>query len=60
VTDSGGMIYIPSLMKIGAVIQAILRFCSSNLKGCNVRIMKCAAEMGSSVMIYVPIFMIIG
>jgi hypothetical protein len=31
----GGMIHIPSLMRIGAVIQAILRFCFRNLIGCN-------------------------
>jgi hypothetical protein len=35
---SGGMIYLPSFMKIGKGVQAILRFCLSNLKGCNVGI----------------------
>jgi hypothetical protein len=35
---SGGMIYLPSFMKIGTGIQAILWFCLSNLKGCNVGI----------------------
>jgi hypothetical protein len=35
---SGGMIYIPSLMKTGTGVQAILRFCLSNLNGCNVGI----------------------
>jgi hypothetical protein len=33
---SGGMIYIPSFMMIGSDIQVILRFCLSNLGGCNV------------------------
>jgi hypothetical protein len=28
---SGSMIYVPSLMKIGIGIQAILRFCLRNL-----------------------------
>jgi hypothetical protein len=35
---SGGMINIPSFMKIGMGVQAILRFCLSNLRGCNVGI----------------------
>jgi hypothetical protein len=35
---SCGMIYIPSFMKIGKGIQAILRFCLRNLIGCNVGI----------------------
>jgi hypothetical protein len=33
-----GMIYIPSFMKIGTGVQAILRFCLSKLRGCNVGI----------------------
>jgi hypothetical protein len=32
---SGGMIKIHSFMKIGTGVQAIFRFCLSNLKGCN-------------------------
>jgi hypothetical protein len=32
------MIYIPSFMKIGTGVQAILRFPLSNLRGCNVGI----------------------
>jgi hypothetical protein len=28
-------IYIPSFMKIGKDVEGILRFCLSNLKGCN-------------------------
>jgi hypothetical protein len=36
--SSGGMVYIPSLMKIGKGAEGILRFCISNLKGCNVGI----------------------
>jgi hypothetical protein len=30
------MIYIPSFMKIGTGVQAILRFGLRNLRGCNV------------------------
>jgi hypothetical protein len=33
---SDGMIYLPSFMKSGAGVQAILRFCLSNLNVCNV------------------------
>jgi hypothetical protein len=32
------MILLPSFIKIGGGIEAILRFCSSNLNGCNVGI----------------------
>jgi hypothetical protein len=32
------MIYIPGFMKSGAGVQAILRFCLSNLISCNVGI----------------------
>jgi hypothetical protein len=32
---SGGMIYVPSFMKIGTGVQAILMFCLRNLRGCN-------------------------
>jgi hypothetical protein len=35
---SCGMMYLPSFMKIGTGGQAILRFCLSNLNGCNVSI----------------------
>jgi hypothetical protein len=35
---SCGMIYLPSFMKIGTGVQAILRFCLRNLKGCDVGI----------------------
>jgi hypothetical protein len=35
---SGGMIYIPSFMKVGTGIQVILRFCLNNLICCNVGI----------------------
>jgi hypothetical protein len=34
-TASCGMIYAPSFMKIGTGVQAILRFCLRNLRGCN-------------------------
>jgi hypothetical protein len=30
------MIYIPSFMKIGTGVQAVLKFCLRNLRGCNV------------------------
>jgi hypothetical protein len=33
---SCGTMYIPRFMKIDAYIQAILRLCPSNLRGCNV------------------------
>jgi hypothetical protein len=37
---SGGMVYtyIPSFMKTDICVQAILRFCPRNLRGCNVGI----------------------
>jgi hypothetical protein len=35
---SSGMIYVPSFMKIGTSIQATLRLCLRNLRGCNVGI----------------------
>jgi hypothetical protein len=35
---SHGMIFIQSFMKICAGVQAILRFCFRNLRGCNVGI----------------------
>jgi hypothetical protein len=35
---SGGMIYVPSFMKIGTGVEAISRFYLSNFKGCNVGI----------------------
>jgi hypothetical protein len=35
---SGGMVYLPSFMKIRAGVQVIQRFFLDNLKGCNVGI----------------------
>jgi hypothetical protein len=35
---SGGMIYIPSFMKIGTAVEAIIRFRLINLNGSNVGI----------------------
>jgi hypothetical protein len=35
---SCGMIHIPSFMKTGTDIEAVLRFCLRNLRGCNVGI----------------------
>jgi hypothetical protein len=37
-TRSGGKIYGPSFMKIGTDVQAMLRFCLRNLRGCNIGI----------------------
>jgi hypothetical protein len=33
-----GMIFVPSFMKIGAGVQAVLKFCFRKLSGCNVGI----------------------
>jgi hypothetical protein len=33
-----GMIYIRGFVKIGTGVQAILRFCLRNLRGCNVSV----------------------
>jgi hypothetical protein len=35
---SGGMIYIPSFMNTGRGVEAILRFCLRDCRGCNVGI----------------------
>jgi hypothetical protein len=35
---SGGVIHIQSFTKIGTGVQAILKFCLRNLRGCNVGI----------------------
>jgi hypothetical protein len=55
---SCGMIILQSFMKIGPGIQMILKFCLSNLNGCNVGItqgiMNCIVEMGSDGMIHIP------
>jgi hypothetical protein len=57
---SDSMIYIPSFMKTGTDIQAILRFCLSKFKAVLLVLlmgfMKQATEMGSGAMIYVPSF----
>jgi hypothetical protein len=37
-TGSGEIMHIPSSMKIGAGVQAVLRFGLRNLRGCNVGI----------------------
>jgi hypothetical protein len=34
--DSCDMIHVPIFMQIGTGVQAILRFCLCNLRGCNV------------------------
>jgi hypothetical protein len=46
-----GMIHIPSFMKIGISVRAVLRFCLRYLRGCNV---------GIIMMIHIPSFMKIG
>jgi hypothetical protein len=61
----GGMIYVPSFIKISTDAEGILRFCLSNQRGHNVGIthgrdLKCAIEMGSGGMIYIPSSMAIG
>jgi hypothetical protein len=38
---SCGMIYMPSSLKIGIGVQAILRYFLRNLRGCNVGITDC-------------------
>jgi hypothetical protein len=53
------------LYQIGKGIQAILRFCLSNFRGCNVVItdegfMKCSTEMGSDDTIHNSSFMTTG
>jgi hypothetical protein len=35
---SDGLIYVPSFMEMGTGVQAILRFCFSTLRGCDVGI----------------------
>jgi hypothetical protein len=34
--ESGALMYMPSFIKIGTGLQAILRFSLRNLRGCNV------------------------
>jgi hypothetical protein len=38
VKEAAEMTYVSSFIKIGTVVQAILRFCLNNLRGCNVGI----------------------
>jgi hypothetical protein len=35
---SCGMIFLPAFMKIGTGVEVILRFCFSNMNGCNIDI----------------------
>jgi hypothetical protein len=42
---SCGVIYLPSFMKIGSGVEAILRFCLRNVRGCDV----CVTEERNSV-----------
>jgi hypothetical protein len=37
-TASCGTMYVPTFMKTGKGVQAILRFCPRNFRGCNVGI----------------------
>jgi hypothetical protein len=62
-----GMMYIPSFLKIGTGVTAILRFCFSSLRGCSVGItdggggfMKYAVLMDLGTMINVPSFIVTG
>jgi hypothetical protein len=54
---SCGMIHIPSFMKIGTCVRALLRFCCSGFRGYNLSIseeknlMQCDDELGSTGMI---------
>jgi hypothetical protein len=66
---SCGMIYVPSFMKFGTGVQAILGFCLRNLRGCDVgitdrrdlrMIYEYSVEMASCGMIHVPSLMTIG
>jgi hypothetical protein len=65
---SDGIIYVPSFMKIGTGVQAILRFYLENLRGCNVGItdgiyglsIAYAVVMCSGSIIYIPCFINIG
>jgi hypothetical protein len=63
---SGGMINVSSFTNIYTGVQAILRFCLSNFRCCNVGItdgwifMKCAVQMWSGAMIYAQVFIKIG
>jgi hypothetical protein len=64
--SSYGMIYLISFMKIGRGVQAILRFCLRNLRGCYVDItegkelLNHAVKMGSGAAMYVLSFIKIG
>jgi hypothetical protein len=57
---------LPSFMKIGTGVQAILRFCLRNLRGCDVGItdrrdlFNYAVDMSSCAVMYVPSFINIG
>jgi hypothetical protein len=63
---SCGMIYILSFMKIGTGVEAILRFCLRNFRGCDVDntdgrgFMNCTLEMGSDAMVCMPSYIKIG
>jgi hypothetical protein len=60
------MIYIPSFLKIGSGVKAILRFCFSSLRGFNVGItdgggfMKYAILIDLGAMINMPCFIMTG
>jgi hypothetical protein len=64
--NSYDMIYIPSFMKIGTCVKAILRFCLRNLSGrtIGITVRRCffnyAVEMGSGAVIHVSSFIKIG
>jgi uncharacterized protein YraI len=51
--------YLPSFTKTGRGIEAILRFCHRNMRGCNVDMMY-AVEMDTCGTIYLPSFLKLG
>jgi hypothetical protein len=62
---SCGVMYIIIFMNTGTVDQAKLRYCSSNLRRCNVGILmtgflNCTVEKDSYGMMNIPSFMTIG
>jgi hypothetical protein len=62
---SDGVLYLPSFMRIGKDVQAILRFCLSNMNCCVLLtgvggIYECAGEIGWGGMIYLLTSMQIG
>jgi heme/copper-type cytochrome/quinol oxidase subunit 2 len=62
---SYGMMYLPSIMKIGMGVQTLVRFCLRNWRSCNDHVShgknyEYDVEMGSGVIIYIPSLIKIG